>query len=182
MVNSDRRFPKSHRLLKRPEFKEVFDRGVVRKDARLVAYLLPTGGPAMRLGIVVGRAARSSVPRNRLKRLIREGFRITRPTLPTGVDVILLPRHGAKLTLAGVQESVTRLLSRPITEKLREPATGKDGRSSEKPRAKGKPSDQPKRPGKPKPSRAPATSGTPKPPVESPARSNAHPADEGKPK
>lgn len=117
MVGTDQGFPKSHRLLRRSEFSAVFAGGTVRKDGRLVAYLLPTGGPVTRLGIVVGRAVRGSVPRNRLKRLIREGFRTLRAELPTGMDVILLPRHGARLSLRGVQESVRRLLGRPVAPK-----------------------------------------------------------------
>ncbi len=112
---ADQRFPKSRRLLKRAEFKAVFDGKQVRKDGRLVAYVRAGTGPETRLGIVVGRAARRSVPRNRIKRLIREGFRALRETLPTGMDVIVLPRQGARLTLEGVKQSLTFLLTRPPT-------------------------------------------------------------------
>lgn len=109
---ADQRFPKSHRLRTRPEFKTVFDRGAVRKDGRLVTYLLATGAPVTRLGIVVGKAARGSVSRNRIKRLIREGFRLLRAGLPVGMDVIVLPRRGAKLSLEGVKQSLGQLLAR----------------------------------------------------------------------
>lgn len=111
----DQRFPKSRRLLRRGEFQQVFKEGRVRKDARLVAYLLPVAAAETRMGIVVGRGFRGSVVRNRIKRLIREAFRTVRTELAAGHDVILLPRQGATFTLAGLQESVRRLLSRPLT-------------------------------------------------------------------
>lgn len=109
------RFPKTSRLLARTEFQQVFQAGVVRKDPLLVAYLMPSGRTMMRLGIVVGRGFRGSVLRNRIKRLIREGFRTTRAALPVGLDVILLPRQGARLTLGGIQQSLRRLLAKGVT-------------------------------------------------------------------
>jgi len=117
MVRFD--FPKAVRLRKRSEFQRVFQEGVVRKDANVVTYALPTGA-ATRLGVVVGRKFKGAVRRNRLKRLIREAFRTVRPELPPGLDLVVLPREGAKLTVDGVRESLRRLLARPVTPRKRE--------------------------------------------------------------
>lgn len=56
-----------------------------------------SGGPAVRLGVVVGRnVARDAVPRNRLKRILRESFRIHADRLaPHPMDCILLARPPA---------------------------------------------------------------------------------------
>lgn len=52
-----------------------------------------TGGA--RLGLAIGaRAARSAVCRNRLKRLIRESFRMHRRELPA-VDIVVIARAAA---------------------------------------------------------------------------------------
>ncbi len=48
------------------------------------------GLPFPRLGISVARAAGISVARNRMKRLLREAFRLNRDALPQGVDLVVV--------------------------------------------------------------------------------------------
>lgn len=78
-------------------------------DAHLIVYPSRNGLAHTRLGIVVSKKRiRSAVARNRIKRLIREAFRLSKQQLPPGLDLVVLPR-GPRLTLALALESLPRL-------------------------------------------------------------------------
>lgn len=63
-----------------------------------------TGSPAgrVRLGIIAGRKVGNACVRNRIKRKLREYFRLNRETLPPCVDVVFIPLAGA-VTLSSLQ-------------------------------------------------------------------------------
>ena len=64
------------------------------------------------MGLSVSRKVGGAVVRNRWKRLLREAFRLTRPQLPAGIDLIVIPRAGTEPTLAALMESLVRLAGR----------------------------------------------------------------------
>jgi ribonuclease P protein component len=69
---------------------------LARRDAcpgRPAAAALPA---APRLGLTVSRRVAGAVLRNRLKRRLRECFRLTlRPLLPRDTDLVVIARRGA---------------------------------------------------------------------------------------
>jgi ribonuclease P protein component len=85
-------FPKSYRLLRRSEFRRVYDEGQRRSAALCAVFLRPNGLPHSRLGITTPARLGKAVLRNRLKRRLREVFRLNRPNLPGGWDVLVNPR------------------------------------------------------------------------------------------
>lgn len=72
----------------------------------MVVYAIANDLELNRLGLSVGRKHGGAVRRNRIKRLIREAFRLERPTLPTGLDLVVLPRAGATWTLEKTRASL----------------------------------------------------------------------------
>lgn len=108
-------FPKSHRLLTKPEFDQVFGARCSRADGRLVVYSCPNNLGHPRLGLVVSRKVGNAVVRNRWKRLLREAFRLARHELPA-VDLVCLPRPACKPELDTLAASL-RKLSQPKKRK-----------------------------------------------------------------
>ena len=87
-------FSKTHRVRRKAEFQQVFDRGSRVTSRYFTLLLARSSGPGARLGIVASRKLGDAVRRNRAKRLIREVFRQNQP-LPggAGVDLVVIPRR-----------------------------------------------------------------------------------------
>jgi ribonuclease P protein component len=71
------RFTKSQRLLAKPQFDEVMDRGskIVCTHFVLVTRVTTKADSLPRLGLIVSKKVGNSVVRNKVKRTIREQFR-----------------------------------------------------------------------------------------------------------
>jgi ribonuclease P protein component len=104
------RFLPCYRLRRPADFQSVFRRRRSVSDDRLIVYARENDLPYPRLGMSVSRKLGKAVHRNRLRRLIREAFRLTRPDLPGGVDLVIIPRGAAEPTLEQLQESFRRLV------------------------------------------------------------------------
>ncbi len=80
-----------------------------REDAGAVVVLaLRTDRPHTRLGISIGRRFGGAVARNRLKRLLREAFRLERAAMPPGLDLVVLVRPHRERPLADYREVLRR--------------------------------------------------------------------------
>ena len=100
------------RIRRHTEFQRVMDNGRRATDARITLWALPNGRTHPRLGLVVGRKHGNSPQRNRIKRLLREAFRLSQHELPAGFDLVCTPRAGAVLDLAGCTDSLLHLATR----------------------------------------------------------------------
>lgn len=86
------RFPQEARLKVKRQFDLVFKQGDKGVNRALVLYLLPNDLDRNRLGLAVGKKVGNAVRRNRVKRMIREAFRLESPGLPQGFDLVCIPR------------------------------------------------------------------------------------------
>jgi ribonuclease P protein component len=74
------------------DFQRAFREGRRARGDILVVVVIENGLDVTRLGLSVGRKIwKSAVRRNRVRRIFRESFRLTREKLPVGLDVILIP-------------------------------------------------------------------------------------------
>lgn len=88
-------FPKTLRLLNSHDFKQVFDNAKIKvSNAEILILACPSKHPSPRLGLIIAKKnVRLAVHRNRIKRIIRDGFRRYQHDL-TNIDIIVLVKHG----------------------------------------------------------------------------------------
>ena len=100
-----------HEHLRRPaDFKRVFDRRRSAADGKLIVYVCENGLPHLRLGLSVSRKNGDAVHRNRMRRLYREAFRLSRQEMPSGLDLVLVPRKPDEPTLEDLLIALPRLV------------------------------------------------------------------------
>ncbi len=110
-------FPKTVRLLKSGDFDRVFARRCSFSDGLIVVYFANGESERPRIGLVVSRKCGNAVVRNRWKRALREAFRLAQHQLPKHLDLVVLPKRGAKPDVARLQASFQKLAAR-ANEKL----------------------------------------------------------------
>ena len=83
------RFPRDARLLKATDFRAVFRTGRRARAGLLHARIRPNGKGRARLGLAVSlKATRKAVIRNRIRRQLRESFRVNQHRLE-GLDIVV---------------------------------------------------------------------------------------------
>jgi ribonuclease P protein component len=115
-------FPRRLRMKSPAEFDRAYKRKRSASDGVLVVYACENGLPHPRLGCSVSRKVGTAVLRNRYRRLFREAFRLSQHELPTGVDLVVIPRPGPEPTLEAVKASLVKL-ARQAAKKLAPPAS-----------------------------------------------------------
>lgn len=84
-------------IKKNYEFTRLFKKGNFYVGKYMVIYVLDNRRKKNRLGISLGSKFGNSVKRNRMKRLIRENYRLYEDCLKDGKDVIISARLTEKL-------------------------------------------------------------------------------------
>src|SRR5215471_14651013 len=107
-----------HEHLRRPaDFQRVYDRRRSASDQLLIVYGCENGLPHLRLGLSVSRKVGPATRRNRLRRLYREAFRLTRHEMPAGLDLVVIPRRPEDPSLEHLKGALPRLVGQ-IARKL----------------------------------------------------------------
>jgi ribonuclease P protein component len=116
------RFPKSVRLLKTEQFQRVFADRCSAADSAIILFALPNELPFCRLGLSVSKKVGNAVIRNRWKRLLRESFRQSQATLPSGFDIVVLPqRHADVHKVKHLAQSLQNLTAKIAKRFIRKP-------------------------------------------------------------
>lgn len=104
-------FSKPSRLLRRAEFRRVYEEGQRRSASLCTVFLRSNGRAQSRLGITVPARVGKAVRRNRIKRRLREIFRLNLSAIPAGWDIVVNPRgQAAEAEFARLQREFLRLM------------------------------------------------------------------------
>lgn len=86
-------FSKDNVLRKNRQFQTVYKTGKSYANKYLVLYVMAKQDGLRRVGFAVGKRLGGAVVRNRIKRLLRESFRLNQHCLKQGVDLIIIGRQ-----------------------------------------------------------------------------------------
>jgi ribonuclease P protein component len=109
-----------HERIKHPaDFKRAFDRKRSASNDAIIVYGVENGLEYCRLGLSVSKKrVRRAHDRNRVKRALREAFRLAKAELPVGIDLVIVPRGGTvgfaevRVALPELARAVARRLGR----------------------------------------------------------------------
>jgi ribonuclease P protein component len=102
---------RKHEHLRSPaEFEQVYNRRRSAAGSGLIIYARENGLAYTRVGFSVSRKYGGAVQRNRLRRLYREAFRLSKEALPIGLDLVLIPRTQQEPALADLLKSLPKLV------------------------------------------------------------------------
>ena len=91
--------------MRRSEFDAVYRDARRRSGRHLTVFVRPNGLGRTRFGISVKRELGGSVVRNRIRRRVREAFRLHRMEIPAGWDIVVHPRSSVATAEFGTLEA-----------------------------------------------------------------------------
>jgi len=107
-------------LKKTNEFKRVFSQGNRRYGRYIIVYILLSeqreGSGGSRAGFIVKKSIGKAVQRNKIKRILREIWRLEGKELITGSDVIILAKKEiTEASFTEIKQDLIRLLEKNNT-------------------------------------------------------------------
>jgi len=104
---------KENRLKRNKDYRAVYRAGKSVANRELVLYFIKNRYGKTRAGFSVSKKIGKSVVRNRMKRLIKEAFRLHIKDIKPGYDLIFIARTGSKnYKYADIERSVVDVLKK----------------------------------------------------------------------
>ena len=116
MAETDRRPGREYRVRGRAEIARIFDGGRRVGDGLLTLFAAPNGLDHSRAAFGVSKRHGNAVRRNRVRRVCREAFRLSRQQLPAGWDFMIIPRAGRQVAMVDVRTSLQKLAARAVRQ------------------------------------------------------------------
>ncbi len=104
------RFGKEEKIRKRSDYLTVYEQGVRKHSNHFTVIVCNNRESMKRLGIAVSKKVGGAVKRNRIKRLVREFFRLNKQRLPSQDIVVIGKKFTQALTYRNVCVELERLL------------------------------------------------------------------------
>lgn len=99
-------------LKKNDDFRSVYKKGRSKAERFLIIYVMKNGMETNRIGISVSKKVGNSVVRHRVKRLVKECYRLRENMFINGIDIVFLARKGAgSLDFSETEREVMRLMT-----------------------------------------------------------------------
>lgn len=98
------------RLKKQSDFQKLFAKGKRMFSKSLTVIYTPSGHT--RMGISVGKRHGKAVERNRIKRLLREAFRLSVPFLEGKYTFVLLPKVREKYSFKNFERELQCMIKK----------------------------------------------------------------------
>lgn len=107
-------FQPEERIRKRQDYLRIYEQGKRVYTRSFTIIVCPNQAGMRRMGTTVSKKVGNAVKRNRIKRLLREFFRLNKGKLPASHDIVVIAKKGiSKLTYNDVYtELENRLLTR----------------------------------------------------------------------
>lgn len=87
--------PRSRILKKKKDFQAVYSRGKSYANRFLVLYVFRSNEMQGKVGFAAGKKLGNAVKRNRVKRLLRESYRMHQAEIEEGLSLLLVGRKAA---------------------------------------------------------------------------------------
>ncbi|MBE7010081.1 MAG: ribonuclease P protein component [Ruminococcaceae bacterium] len=84
-------------LNRNEQFLQVYKKGKRTYHKNFTLHFLPNHMETNRLGIKAGKKLAKAVKRNRVRRLIKESYRLLEPNIAIGYDLIIVAKEGCLL-------------------------------------------------------------------------------------
>lgn len=95
------------------DFRRLYYKGKTAAYPFVAVYLRKNNSEINRLGITVSTKVGKAVTRNRIKRLIREVYRLHESEIKTGIDIVVVARNKAKnATYGDIEKSLMSCFSK----------------------------------------------------------------------
>ncbi len=117
------RHPKANRLGGRGTFKKILEHENRAWRGPIGMAIAPCDARQSRMGISIGRHVGIAARRNRIKRLLRESFRMMQHDWPRAFDVVVLVKRHLPLTLAEYQKTLSGLMVKLVAREQRPAST-----------------------------------------------------------
>jgi len=101
-------------LKKNHEFKRLYNKGKSAASQCAVVYCRRNGSPGNRLGVTVSTKLGGAVQRNRIRRRLKEIYRINEGKMSAGFDVVIVARMRSRYSGFGELESSILSLLRKL--------------------------------------------------------------------
>jgi ribonuclease P protein component len=109
-ANSSRlKIPKSRRLRSSLDFAETYALKHKAGNAYLLIFAARNEIGSTRIGLSVSKKNGNSVVRHRIRRLLKEAYRLEQHAVPEGLDLILIPRPNSGATIDDYRNAIVYL-------------------------------------------------------------------------